>query len=109
MKKCPMCGNENDDIAKACTNCGARLVVNHELEIKPDTPKTTKPETTYTLKMQENTNAFQNKVMTDTLSRVANIDKNVSTIKGWVTFLGILALIGLIFGLISSCGALLGL
>jgi len=104
-----MCGNENDDIAKSCTNCGTRLAVNHELELKPETPKTAKQDTTYTLKMQENPNTFQNKVMIDTLSRVANIDKNVITIKGWVTFLGILALIGLIFGLISSCGPLLGL
>ena len=109
MKKCPMCGNENDDIAKACINCGTRLEVSPELELKPDTPKTAKTETTYTWKMQENPNAFQNKVLTDTLNRVANIDKNVSAIKGWVTFLGVLALIGLIFGLISSCGALLGL
>lgn len=109
MKKCPICGNENDDIANACTNCGTRLAVNPELDLKLDTPNTTKPETTYTLKMQENPNAFQNKILTDTLSRVANIDQNISAIKGWVTFLGILALIGLIFGLISGCGALLGL
>lgn len=109
MKICPMCGNENDDIAKTCTNCGTKLETRPELELKPDTPKTAKPETTHTRKMQENTNAFQNKVLTDTLSLVANIDKNVSAIKGWVTFLGVLALIGLILGLISSCGALLGL
>jgi|GEM_PF-5015266 len=109
MKKCPMCGNQNDDIAKACTNCGARLETRKDFELKPDTPKTAKPDTTYTLKMQENPNAFQNEVLTDTLSLVANIDKNLSAIKGWVTFLGILALIGLIFGLISGCGALLGL
>lgn len=109
MKKCPMCGNENNDIAKACTNCGTRLAVNPELEIKPDTPKTAKPDTTYTLKMQENPNAFQNKVLTDTLSLVANINKSVSAIKGWVSFLGILALIGLILGLIQGCNALLGL
>ena len=109
MKKCPMCGNENDDIAKTCTNCGARLETRKDLELKTDTPKTAKPDTTYTLKTQENPNAFQNKVLTDTLSLVANINKNVSAIKGWVTFLGILALIGLILGLIQGCGALLGL
>lgn len=109
MKKCPMCGNENDDIAKKCVNCGTRLEVKPEWELKTDTPKTAKLESTYTLKMQENPNAFQNKVFTDTLSLVANIDKNVHTIKGWVTFLGVLALIGLILGLISSCGAVLGM
>jgi hypothetical protein len=104
-----MCGNENDDIAKTCTNCGAKLETRPELELKPDTPKTAKPETAYTWKMQENPNAFQNKVLTDTLSRVANIDKNVSAIKGWVTFLGILALLGLIFGFISSCNAFMSM
>jgi len=115
MKKCPMCGNENDDIAKACINCGTRLEVSPELELKPDTPKTAKTaktETTYTWKMQENTTVSlnsQNQVSAEMLNRIANIDKNVSAIKGWVSFLGIIVLIGLIFGLISSCGALLGL
>ena len=109
MKNCPMCGNENDDIAKTCTNCGTRLETRPELELKPDTPKTAKPETTPTWKMQENPNAFQNKILTDTLSRVANIDKNVSAIKGWVSFLGIIVLIGLILGVISSCSALMSM
>ena len=112
MKKCPMCGNENDDIAKACINCGTRLEVSPELELKTDTPKTVKPQTTSTWKMQENTTVSlnsQNQVSAEMLNRIANIDKNVSAIKGWVSFLGIIVLIGLIFGLISSCGALLGL
>lgn len=109
MKKCPMCGNENDDIAKTCTNCGTKLETRPELELKPDTPKTAKPETPHTWKIQQNPDDFQNKVLTDTLSRVANIDKNVSAIKGWVTFLGILALLGLIFGLISSCSAFMSM
>ena len=52
---------------------------------------------------------YRNQALYETIKRVDNIDKNVSAIKGWVTFLGVLALIGLIFGLISSCGALLGL
>ncbi len=106
MKKCPMCGNENDDIAKACTNCGTRLEVNPELELKPNTPKTAKPQTTSTWKLQENPDVYQNKVLTDIYSRVANIEKNVSDIKGWITFLGILVVIGQILAFISSCSAL---
>jgi polyferredoxin len=101
-----MCGNENDDIAKACTNCGTRLEVNPELELKPNTPKTAKPQTTNTWKLQENPDVYQNKVLTDIYSRVANIEKNVSDIKGWITFLGILVVIGQILAFISSCSAL---
>ncbi len=65
MKKCPMCGNENDDVTNTCANCGTNL-------------------------------GYRNQVLFEMIKRVDNIDKNVSAIKGWVTFLGILALIGLI-------------
>ena len=78
MKKCPLCGKENDDINSVCSNCDTDL-------------------------------GYQNQVLYEVYKRVDNIDKNVGAIKGWVTFLGLLALIGLIFGLISGCGALLGL
>ena len=105
-----MCGNENDDIAKVCSTCGTRLFVDPTLELKPDTPMTRKPETTFMFKSQDKPMVSmnsQNQVSTEMLNRIASIDKNVSAIKGWVTFLGVLALIGLIFGLISSCSALL--
>ena len=52
---------------------------------------------------------YQNQALYEVYKRVDSLDKNISAIKGWVTFLGILALIGLIFGLISGCGAVLGL
>jgi len=78
MKKCPLCGNENEDINSACSNCGTDL-------------------------------GYQNQVLYEMYKRIGSLDKNISAIKGWVTFLGILALIGLIFGLISGCGAVLGL
>lgn len=99
MKKCPMCGNENDDIAKACINCGTRLEVSPKLAINPNAiyGKTPKRQRT------------QEEMMEGLVQLTYGIANDVSAIKGWVTFLGVLALIGLIFGLISSCGALLGL
>lgn len=112
MKKCPMCGNENDDIAKVCSTCGTRLVVDPALELKPNTPMTRKPETAFVPRRQDNPTVSlnsQNQVSAEMLNRIANIDKNVSAIKGWVSFLGIIVLIGLIFGFISSCNAFLGL
>ena len=51
----------------------------------------------------------QEEMMEGLVQLTYGIANDVSAIKGWVTFLGVLALIGLIFGLISSCGALLGL
>ena len=78
MKKCPLCGNENEDINSACSNCGTDL-------------------------------GYQNQALYEVYKRVDSLDKNISAIKGWVTFLGILALIDLIFGLMSGCGALIGL
>ncbi|MEL7636477.1 MAG: hypothetical protein AAGU03_01810 [Anaerolineaceae bacterium] len=45
---------------------------------------------------------YRNQVLYETIRRVDNIDKNLGAIKGWVTFLGILALIGLIFDFISG-------
>ncbi len=109
MKKCPICGNENDDIAKACTNCGAKLETKQEFEIKTDTPKTAPA--VEVKKQDDLTNSLnqQIKILSETYKHTVIIDQNISAIRGWVTFLGILALIGLIFGLISGCGALLGL
>lgn len=78
MKKCPLCGNENDVINSVCSNCGTDL-------------------------------GYQNQALYEVYKRVDSLDKNVKSIKGWVTFLGILALIGLILGIIQGCGALLGL
>ncbi len=112
MKKCPMCGNENDDIAKTCTNCGTKLETRPELELKPDTPKTRRTESTLLLKKIDDPAVslnLQNQVLAEMLNRLTSIDKRVSAIKGWVTFLGIIVLIGLIFGFISSCNAFLGL
>jgi hypothetical protein len=54
----------------------------------------------------ENQNDINLQDLYDALGR---INGHVKAIKGWVTFLGILALIGLIFGLLSGCGALLRL
>lgn len=78
MKKCPLCGKENEDINSVCSDCGTDL-------------------------------GYQNQSLYEIYKRVDHLDKNVGAIKGWVTFLGILALIGLIFGLISGCGAIIGL
>jgi uncharacterized membrane protein YvbJ len=52
---------------------------------------------------------YRNQVLYETIRRVDNIDKNVSAIKGWVSFLGIIVLIGLILGVISSCSALMSM
>jgi polyferredoxin len=104
-----MCGNENDDIAKACINCGTRLEVSPELELKPDTPKMKRAETPKSVYDSTTSLNFQNQIFTTMLDRLTNIDKRVSAINGWVTFLGIIVLIGLIFGFISSCNTFLGL
>ncbi len=47
--------------------------------------------------------------MQDLYDALGRINGHVKAIKGWVTFLGVLGLLGLIFGLISGCGAVLGL
>jgi len=71
MKKCPLCGNENNDIDTVCAKCGTDL-------------------------------GYRNMVLYEVYKRVDSMDKNLGAIKGWVTFLGILALIGLIFGFITG-------
>lgn len=116
MKICPICGNENDDIAKACTSCGTRLTTKAELELKYGTPKTApavevkkQDELTNSLGQLNKMLSEQNKILSETYKHIVTIDQNASAIRGWVTFLGILALIGLIFGLISGCGAFFGL
>ena len=35
-------------------------------------------------------------------------NEKLSSIKGWVTFLGVLALIGLVLVILDSCGGMLG-
>jgi len=50
--------------------------------------------------------SFQNQVLYEIYKQVGNLSNDINAIKGWVTFLGILALIGLIFGLIGSCNVL---
>lgn len=45
---------------------------------------------------------YQNQVLFEMITRVDSIDKNVSAIKGWVTFLGVIVLIGLVLALVSS-------
>ncbi len=109
MKKCPMCYEKNDNTAKTCTNCGADLQSNPESELMPDTSKTV-PEVEAE-KLEELIASLnqQKKILSEMYKHTVIIDQNISAIRGWVTFLGILALIGLIFGLISGCAALLGL
>lgn len=53
--------------------------------------------------------SFQNQVLYEIYKKVCTLSNDVNAIKGWVTFLGILALIGLIFGLIGSCNVLTNL
>lgn len=50
---------------------------------------------------------YQNQVLYEIATRATKIDQNISAIKGWVTFLGILALIGLLLSLFGGCAALL--
>lgn len=118
MKKCPMCGNENDDIAKACTNCGTRLAVNPELEIKTIAPKTTNYQPVVGANKQENQTekvGYQNQVLTEmqnhmigeVLEGTKSINKTLKSINGWVTFLGLITLIGLVFGLFAGCNVLM--
>jgi len=48
----------------------------------------------------------QNKLLTETYKHIAVIDQNVSAIRGWVTFIGIVILLKEIIGLLSSCSVL---
>ncbi len=48
----------------------------------------------------------QNKLLTETYKHIAIIDQNVSAIRGWVTFIGIVILLKEIIGLLSSCSVL---
>lgn len=48
----------------------------------------------------------QNKLLSETYKRTVIIDKNVSAIRGWVTFIGIVILLKEIIGLLSSCSVL---
>lgn len=75
MKKCPLCGTENDDINTACAKCGTDL-------------------------------GYENMVLYEVYKRVDNIDKKVVSIKGWITFMGILVLIGLLLSLFGGCMAI---
>jgi len=80
-----MCGNENDDSANTCTNCGTNL-------------------------------GYRNQVLFEMLTRVDEVLKqadiiteDVKTIKGWVTFFGIIVLISLILGAVPIFGLLMSL
>jgi len=115
-----MCGNENDDIARNCTNCGTKLSVNPELEMKPNTPKKTNYQPVIGANRQDNHTeklGYQNQVLAETQNKMIaeilegtkNTNKMLKSINGWVTFFGLITLIGLILGLIKGCGSFLGL
>ena len=109
MKKCPMCYEKNDNTAKTCTNCGADLQSNPESELMPDTSKTV-PEVEAE-KLEELIASLnqQKKILSEMYKHTVIIDQNISAIRGWVTFLGIIVLISLIVAFIQSCNASLGL
>lgn len=96
MKVCPRCSNQNDDIAKTCTNCGAKLDVDPKLAINPNGiyGKTPKRQRT------------QEEMMEGLVQLTYGIANDVSAIKGWVTFIGIIILLIQLFGLLASCGVL---
>jgi len=48
----------------------------------------------------------QDEVMSEALNLISDIGDDVATIKGWVTFIGIIVLITQLFGLLASCGVL---
>lgn len=118
MKKCPMCGNENDDIAKACTNCGTRLAVNPEWELKPNTPTTKNYQPAAGVNKQNNLTEnlgyqsqvlieMQNQLLAKVVEGNASINKTLKSINSWVTFLGLITLIGLMLGLFVGCNAIM--
>ena len=96
MKVCPRCSNQNDDIAKTYTNCGAKLDVDPKLELKANS-----------IYAKQSKQPRTQEEMTASLIRLTvMISEDVSTIKGWVVFMGVVVLLIQLFGLLSSCGVL---
>lgn len=52
---------------------------------------------------------YRNQVLFDMITRVYSIDKNVSAIKGWVTFFGVIILIGLVWAVVSSFSVIMSI
>lgn len=96
MKKCPMCGNENDDIAKTCTNCGAKLDVDPKLTLKPNAIYT----------KAEKRPRSQEELLEGLIQLTASIEKSIDAIRFWITFIGVIVLLSLLFNLLSSCSVL---
>lgn len=96
MKVCPRCSNQNDDIAKTCTNCGAKLDVDPKLELRANS-----------IYAKQSKQPRTQEQMTEGLVQLTyGIANDVSTIKGWVVFVGIIVLLTQLFGLLASCGVL---
>jgi len=118
MKKCPMCGNENDDIARNCTSCGTKLSVNPELEIRANALPPRKVGPAIGVNRQDNLTekmGYQNQVLTEmqnqmiaeVLEGTKSINKTLKSINSWVTFLGLITLIGLMLGFFAGCSVLM--
>ena len=123
---CPKCKHENPDDTTWCQTCYTTLPNTASIELKPSeikkelikkenpeiskTPKTTDELLNEFLKFQIATinpnKEFMDKAF---LKYIESTEKNIRSIKGWVSFFGIIVFLSVIFAILSALLAFLGI
>lgn len=114
MKVCPLCNFENPDTAYFCQKCGQSTgsVKSTSLpQLAQASPKATYNRLDNSSTGQNATAVTKDQLLEEYLRKSytlqKEIDKKLGSIKGWITFIGVLIIIGLVATLFGGCLAML--